>query len=295
MFTTVANRRAASDRVKRKWSGDPAPEPETVVEDTFARLKRASAIHGKGAPLFALPDMYQCARTPGAHVVVCPVPRRCDAACFAAMVASVSARPVAYVGPSIADEVQKFGLRSARAVTHVPSDGISDAVSSWEAADTSGVVLLIFGQAPGVGLSALTSSSVRSVVTFADSRSDHVAAAREHRIDVNTVYSPPTYWTFCLQNIANRGSRDHVSASLKETWRAMGRAAWVAAADSRVAPDAQCTVCMEACETTAVCACCTNTYCFSCLKKWLDDHEDCPSCRADADYTTFHVVVSGDT
>jgi len=297
MFTNVANRRAATNRGKRKWSGD-EPGPETVVDDTAARLKRATAIHGKGGPLFALPDMYQSARSPGAHVFVCPVPRLEDVACFAAMVSSVSARPVAYVGPSIADDLAKFGLRLGdtfrRSVMHVPAEGVDEAVAAWTSSDISGVVLLISnGCPPGLGLSSLSSTAsrtVRAVVTFADARSEHVAAARERRIDIGTVYSPPTYWNFCLMNIANRGSREQVTASLKETWSAAGRAAWVAAADSRVASDAQCTVCMEPCTQASVGACCTGTYCFDCLRPWVERHYNCPSCRADADYTTFHVV-----
>ena len=177
---------------------------------------------------------------------------------------------------------------------HVPAEGVDEAVAAWTSSDISGVVLLISnGCPPGLGLSSLSSTAsrtVRAVVTFADARSEHVAAARERRIDIGTVYSPPTYWNFCLMNIANRGSREQVTASLKETWSAAGRAAWVAAADSRVASDAQCTVCMEPCTQASVGACCTGTYCFDCLRPWVERHYNCPSCRADADYTTFHVV-----
>lgn len=285
-----------SGKRKRTWCC--VREPEAPVPDTVDGLQKAEEVATRSGPsLFETKDLYDCVRDVSERVLVCPsADVSGDVAAICAMARDVCSKPVAIIGhgnlPWLLPRLQSHGIvlgtcdfgRRAELV-----DDLESAVKGWDERDIAGVILIVVGSEP-----IERPERVRAVIRVTKDASKFSTCP--------VIYSPGRLWKITAENVVHKGPRPQVVAALKAAWAGK---AWNA--EEKVpGPDnlIECPICMEA-RANVVLSCCTGAYCWDCMQPWIDrstatmDDDDydprpetttCPSCRAEMDYKTFHVV-----
>lgn len=281
---------------KRTWSD--VREPDTPVPDTHDGMQKAIEASDKSGPaLFETRDLYDCVRDVSERVLACPsTDVSGDVAAICAMARDVCSKPVAILGhaslPSLIPRLEANGIllgtcdfgRRAELV-----DDLDAAVQGWEERDIAGVILVVVGSRE-----IEKPDRVRTVIRVTKEASKFPSCP--------VAYSPSRFWKITADNVVHKGARPQVVGALQAAWAGK---AWNA--EEKVpGPDnpIECPICMEP-NANVVLSCCTGAYCWDCIQPWIDknsatepdyyDPQDdivsCPSCRAEMDYKTFHVVT----
>jgi hypothetical protein len=276
---------------KRTWCS--FREPEAPVPDTLDGLRKATEAATKSGPsLFEIKDLYDCVRDVSERVLACPsTDVSGDVAAICAMARDVCSKPVAIIGhgnlPSLLPRLEANGIvlgtcdfgRRAELI-----DDLDVAVQGWIDRDIAGVILVVVGSHV-----VNRPDRVRTVIRVTNEASKFPTRP--------VIYSPARFWRITAQNVVHKGARPEVVAALQAAWAGK---AWNA--EEKVpGPDnpIECPICMEP-TANVVLSCCTGAYCWGCMQPWIDqntyhydprkDRISCPSCRADMDYKTLHVV-----
>lgn len=283
MFTSVIRARRAENSLKRVWQNVP-PEQEPVP-DTIANLRAAAeAVAAVSACRFEVRQLYDTVRAVGNRVLVAPVMLAEEMAALCLMARDVCKKPVALLAPRhVLQAVEKcllptgmvagmceFGSKVALMTD--PSDALK-----WKDVGLTGVILIAFEQPSGT---AERVEGTRLVINFTCDR---------YACRGPALYSSPHFWAFTEHGMAHRGSRGVVESGLRELWTERGKTAWADACAEKTQAR-ECVICMEPCRRQCVADCCTAAFCYSCIEPWVQEQMTCPSCRADADYTTMHRI-----
>lgn len=283
MFSTVIRARRAENTLKRVWRNDP-PEEEPVP-DTCANMRAAAdAVATVSACRFEVRQLYDTVRALGNRVLVAPVMLVEEMAALCLMARDVCKKPVALLAPrDVLRAVEKCLLPTGMVSgmcefgTKVVLMTDPSEAGNWRDVGLTGVILVAYEQPSGV---AQRVDGTRLVINFTSDRYAHRGPA---------LYSAAHFWAFTEHGLAHRGSRAVVDAGLRELWTARGKTAWAADCAEKT-ETRDCPICMEPCVRQCVADCCTAAFCYACIEPWVQEQMTCPSCRAEADYTSMHRI-----
>lgn len=283
MFGTVIRARRAENTLKRVWRND--PPDEEPVPDTCSNMRAAAdAVAAVSACRFEVRQLYDTVRALGNRVLVAPVMLVEEMAAICLMARDVCKKPVALLASQhVLQAVEKCllptGMVSGMCEFGTKVSLMSNPVEAakWRDVGLTGVILVAYDQPSGMAESVEGS---RLVINFTHDRYAHKGPA---------LYSAAHFWAFTERGLAHRGSRDVVNAGLRELWTERGKTAWADACAEKTQPR-ECVICMEPCRRQCVADCCTAAFCYECIEPWVQEQMTCPSCRAEADYTSMHRI-----